>query len=164
MRTAIDETSDMYYAGTENGGLYAGPSGERWALVFDKVHARVTDIEVGENIYVAFNVQTGKGRVYQLNRTWPVPATLDITANLPTNILVRTIAVDLNAPTTIYAGTNRGVYRGRSLDGGANWSWSSYNEGMPVAADVVDLEVHPVSHVMRAATLGRGAYEVRTAP
>ena len=65
---------------------------------------------------------------------------------------------------TVYAGTNKGVYRGRSVDGGATWSWTQYNAGLPAAVDVSDLEVHPTTGVMRAATLGRSAYEVNTAP
>jgi hypothetical protein len=65
-------------------------------------------------------------------------------------------------PFTIYAGTNKGVYRGRSIDGGTTWNWSAYLNGLPLA-DVRDLEVHPVSGVMLAATFGRSAFEVNTA-
>jgi hypothetical protein len=53
------------------------------------------------------------------------------------------------------------VYRGRSIDGGKTWFWVAYANGLP-PADVRDLEVHPGTGVMRAATYGRSAYEVHT--
>jgi len=74
---------------------------------------------------------------------------------------VRTIAIDKNYPFTIYAGTDRGVYQGRSLDHGFTWFWRPYMNGLP-PADVRDLEVHPATGIMRAFTHGRSAFEVRT--
>jgi hypothetical protein len=62
---------------------------------------------------------------------------------------------------TIYAGTNRGVYRGRSADAGATWNWTPYMNGFPLA-DVREMDVHPMTGVLRVATFGRGAYEVNT--
>jgi hypothetical protein len=53
------------------------------------------------------------------------------------------------------------VFRGRSNDEGVTWSWTPYDDGLP-RADVRDLEVHPRTGVMRAATFGRGAFEVDT--
>jgi hypothetical protein len=39
--------------------------------------------------------------------------------------------------------------------------WSQYNNGLPRATHVSDLEIHPTSGTLRASTLGRGAYSVR---
>jgi len=86
----------------------------------------------------------------------------DITSNLPSGASVQTLAVDRMAAFTLYAGTPLGVYRGRSTDSGATWSWTAYNNGLPATVDVQDLDVHPVTGVMRAATFGRSAYEVNT--
>jgi hypothetical protein len=85
----------------------------------------------------------------------------DITFNLPSGLSVKALAVDRMNSFTIYAGTNRGVYRGRSVDGGATWNWQPYMNGLPLA-DVRELEVHPVTGVMRVTTFGRSAYEVNT--
>jgi hypothetical protein len=85
----------------------------------------------------------------------------DITANLPAGLAARTVAVDRMALLTIYVGTNRGAYCGHSADGGTTWSWTPYNNGLPLA-NVIDLEVHPITGVMRAGTYGRGGYEVNT--
>jgi len=82
--------------------------------------------------------------------------------DLPTGLKVKTVAVDSMRPFTIYVGTDMGVYRGRSTNNGATWSWTPYNNGLPSAVDIRDLEVHSTTGVMRAATFGRGAYEVNT--
>ena len=74
---------------------------------------------------------------------------------------MNSLAVDPTASFTVYAATNRGVYRDASRNNGASWSWSSYNKGLPLAI-VNDLEVHQTSGIMRAATYGRSAYEVYT--
>jgi hypothetical protein len=78
---------------------------------------------------------------------------------------VNTLAVDPRPPLTLYAGTNKGVYRGRPPSGNvkktamARWVWTLYSDGMP-RADVRDLELHPRVALMFAATYGRGAYEL----
>jgi hypothetical protein len=48
------------------------------------------------------------------------------------------------------------------VDGGNTWFWVPYTNGLPATADVRDLEVHPGTGVMRAATFGRSAFEVNT--
>jgi photosystem II stability/assembly factor-like uncharacterized protein len=168
VHSAVDPTINLYYAGTDNGWLIAGRVSENWPTVFTHPsRLGITDIEIDlddpATIYLTFN-GTGAGRVYRLRRAPPAPTTmtaLDITSNLPTGLSVQTVAVDRMAPLTIYVGTNRGVYRGISSNGGATWSWTSYTNGLPLA-DVRDLEVHPITGVMRAGTFGRGVYEVNT--
>jgi hypothetical protein len=82
-------------------------------------------------------------------------------AGLPLNLCVAAIAIDPVIPSTVYAATNRGVYRGHGTGGNSAWTWTPYNEGLPPAGpDVRDLEVHPTTRHMIAATYGRGAYEV----
>jgi hypothetical protein len=170
LRSTVDRTVDLYYAGASDGRIYAGPGGAGWQTVFTHAPATaVTDIEIDPDspttVYATFG-GTSSGRVYRLQRLVPAPTALlatDITADLPAGRSVFCIGVDRNAPFTVYVGTDQGVYRGRSIDGGATWSWTPYNNGMPPAR-VVDLEVHPSTGVMRAATFGRGAFEVNTGP
>jgi hypothetical protein len=85
----------------------------------------------------------------------------DITSNLPAGLAAKTIAVDRMAPFTVYVGTNQGVYRGVSANQGTTWTWTAYNNGLPLAI-VSSLDVHPTSGVMVATTYGRSAYEVNT--
>ena len=167
---AVDPQTDLFYAGTSQGKMYAGISGSNWQLVFTSPTAgKIEDIEVDRDdpsvLYVAlFNSQAN--RVFRVKRTSVSPPQVsasDITSNFPPNILVQTLGVDRTKPFTIYAGTQRGVYRGTSTNQGRNWSWTSYNNGLPLA-DVRSLQVHPFTGVMRAGTFGRGAYEVNTEP
>ena len=170
MRSAIDRTVNLFYAGTNIGELWGGPSGTNWRKVFISPSVRqVTDIEIDNDnasiVYLSMDGDTGD-RVFRLRRLSSSPTTTtmisqNITSNLPARLTVKTLAVDRMAPFIIYAGTNRGVFRARSFDNGVTWSWTAYNNGIP-AADIRDLEVHPVTGVMSAASLGRGAFDVNT--
>ena len=164
VRSAIDPGLNLYYAGTSGGQVWAGPGGTDWRRLFTAPGA-ISDIEVDPDnpatVYISSH-----GSVFRIRRSTNLPTESTITAtnitlNLPSALSVNTLAVDRMNPFTIYAGTNEGVYRGRSIDGGTTWSWSAYLNGLPLA-DVRDLEVHPVSGVMLAATFGRSAYEVNT--
>jgi len=164
VRSAIDPTLNLYYAGTTGGEIWAGPGGTDWRLLFT-VAGEISDIEVDPDDPATVYISNGRS-VFRLRRSSPLPTKLTITApdislSLPSALSVKTLAVDRMNPFTIYAGTNKGVYRGRSFDGGTTWSWSAYLNGLPLA-DVRDLEVHPISGVMLAATFGRSAFEVNT--
>ena len=74
---------------------------------------------------------------------------------LPAGVAVNTILNDPNAPTTLYAGTHLGVYR--SVDSGG--TWERFGAGMPLV-NVTDLYVAPNSSRVRAATFGRGFWEL----
>ncbi len=171
---AVDGGADLYYAGTARGALYAGVNGVNWQLVFTHPSAMgTTDIEFDPDdprtVYASFGGGFTR-RVYRLRRPAAIPAgpwtmtAADITANLPQNESVRALGVDRNHLLTIYAGTHKSVHRGRSLDGGVTWAWTPYRYGLPSAVDVRDLEVHPTTGVIRAGTVGRGAFEVFTGP
>ncbi len=174
IRTAIDPTLDLYYLGTSTGELWAGGSGTNWQklnLSPSQTRFSVTDIDVdpsnAANVFVATNQQLSE-RVFFLKHTTDGPSRgtivpQDITSDLPIRLRVNALAIDRFLPFTIYAGTYQGVYRGRSADAGATWSWDLYSTGLPLTK-INDLDVHPVTGVLRAATYGRSAYEVNTAP
>jgi hypothetical protein len=171
VHTAVDSAGPIYYAGSGQGVLHAGPSGGSWQAVFSLPVAplSVTDIEVDpddpQTVYMSFE-GAGSGRIYRLRRSSPGPTPMapsDITFDLPTGLAVTAVAVDRMAPLTLYAGTDGGgVYRGRLAGAGAAWHWEPYINGLPSATHVTDLEVHPTTGVLRAATFGRGAFEVNT--
>jgi Sortilin, neurotensin receptor 3, len=179
-RSAIDGGSDLYYVGTDHGHLFAVPSdGMGWQDVFTHPDStQVSDIEVDpvhpDTGYVSFAphytvnrncaATAGQDRIYQVTQISPVPnlaySFTDITGNLrPLGLCVNAVAIDPHIPRTLYAATNRGVYRGRSNPTGGPWVWEAYNHGMPIA-DVRDLEVHPVTGDIDAATYGRSAFEL----
>jgi hypothetical protein len=168
-RTAVDGPAGIYYVGSTVGAIVEGPSGAGWRQVFTHPGAMgVTDIEIDAdertNLYASFG-GGGSGRVFRLVKSATSPATYaagDITFDMPAGRTVQTIGIDRNHRFTLFAGTDRGVFRGRSSDGGQTWFWLPYGNGLPSAADVRDLEVHPGTGVMRAATFGRSAFEVNT--
>jgi hypothetical protein len=83
----------------------------------------------------------------------------DITENLPSGLCVNALAIDPSIPRTLYAATDRGMYRGRSNAIGGPWVWELYDNGMP-PADVRDLELDVFTGQLYAATFGRGALKV----
>ena len=182
VRSAVDSKSDIYYAGTSDGHIYAALGGwSGWTQVFSNPKSlNVSDIEVDkahpDTVYVSFappttvdrNCKTvGKNRIYQLKTqvssgkiSVNASDITDITANLAfTGYCVNALAVDPFTPNTIYAATNKGVYRGKGGASADSWKWQSYNDGIPLA-DVRDLEVHPKTGNIFAATFGRSAFMV----
>jgi hypothetical protein len=168
VRSAVDRQVKLYYAGTNTGQLWAGPAGAGWQLVFSAA-GPISDIEIDRDDPSTLYVTTGGGsigRVYRMQRlaAAPTPSTfkaVDITADLPISLVVKAIAVDRMNAFTIYAGTNSGMYRGKSVDQGVTWNWAPYMNGFP-RADVRDLAVNSMTGVLRATTFGRGGYEVNT--
>jgi hypothetical protein len=171
-RSAVDATADVY-AGTSAGELYAGVGGAGWQRVFDALTLleevrSVVDIEVDlddpATVYLGLTGDDA-GRVVLLRRgaAGLAMTAKDITGDLPSGVAVTALAVDRMNAQTIYAGTwNRGVYRGRYVKTSDSWTWDVYGTGMPSAAGIEALIVHPRTGVMRAGTCGRGAYEVNT--
>jgi plastocyanin len=84
--------------------------------------------------------------------TWAAAST-----GLP-DVPVNAFAVDPLNPSYLYAGTDIGVFN--SIDGGT--TWNAYGSGLPRVA-VFDLSVHKISHKVRIATHGRGAWEIAAA-
>jgi photosystem II stability/assembly factor-like uncharacterized protein len=165
--SSVEPSSDVYLAGTSFGALFGGVGGNNFQQLFSHPSFMgIVDIECdldnSSNIYLGCAGLT-TGRVYLLKKSQSGNSytAIDITGDLPTGANVQCIAVDRMNPYTIYVGAVNGVYKGISNNQGQTWKWSPYMDGMPLA-DVRDLEVHPVSGVLRAATFGRSLFEVST--
>ena len=74
-------------------------------------------------------------------------------ARLP-NIPVNALVIDENKATTMYVGTDVGVFR--TVDSGKTWKW--FSEGLP-NCQVYDLRLNNSKGLLRAATHGRGMWE-----
>ncbi|MBV9174342.1 MAG: hypothetical protein JOZ81_30140 [Chloroflexi bacterium] len=177
---------NVYYAGTNTGHVYAGPAGTGMQLAFAHPNGAtvldlVADPDDASVLYGVFaapanpvfrlvrNAGTSIGSVAELSfghlralggSTGGFTA-VAIGAGLPKDVTVQTLAVDAMRPFTLFAGTSRGVFRGRSFDQGTTWTWTAYSAGMP-PADVRALRVQPSTGLLRAATFGRGAFQVNT--
>lgn len=82
-------------------------------------------------------------------------APMDVANGFPFGIPVHVIQNSPADSNTLFAGTDFGVYR--SSDGGA--SWSRFGTGLPFVA-VRDLYPAPDGSFVRAATFGRGVWEI----
>lgn len=94
----------------------------------------------------------GSGHVFKTTNTGATWT--DISGNLP-DIPTNALLIDPLNPNIIYAGTDIGVFR--STSGGVNWE--VFNEGMPPVI-VTAFAAHS-NGLIRLATFGRGAYELR---
>ena len=70
------------------------------------------------------------------------------------NVSVNAIAIEDDAPQSMYIGTDIGVFR--TTDGGR--TWTPFNEGLPNCA-VYDMRLHTPTRLLRAVTHGRGMWE-----
>jgi hypothetical protein len=77
----------------------------------------------------------------------------DISGDLP-DVPVHSLLVDNNTPTTLYIGTETGVYQ--SINRGANWT--SASTGMPTFVPVDELVYQKGSNYIFAFTHGRSAF------
>jgi photosystem II stability/assembly factor-like uncharacterized protein len=150
--TGGNSMTDVTFVGTPTTGMPA------------KYIARtVVDPNNANTAYVVFNGNAIAGRhvwkTTNLNNTGTGTVTwtaIDGTG-IP-DVSVNAFVVDPADSTHLYAGTDRGVFN--STDGGA--TWNLYGTGLPDVA-VFDLAISSDGH-LRAATHGRGFYEIVKAP
>lgn len=81
----------------------------------------------------------------------------DISGNLP-NDPVNSIVVDPDSPSSIFVGTDTGVYY--TTNNGT--SWTALVDGLPIIP-VMSLAIYDPARVLRAATFGRGAWNINFA-
>lgn len=82
-------------------------------------------------------------------------------AAMPTTVVdvpSHAVVVDPDHPLTVYVGTDVGCWRGQRA--GTTWSWTLFSPGLPEAA-ISDLAIHRPSRLLRAATHGRGLWEIQ---
>jgi hypothetical protein len=82
------------------------------------------------------------------------PTTLLATVDVPASA----VTIDPANPTTVFVGTDIGVYRS-TRTGTTHAPWTLHSDGLPESA-VLHLEVHQPTRTLRAATHGRGAWEL----
>ncbi len=70
---------------------------------------------------------------------------------------VHAIVLDPADNTTIYIGSDVGVWKG--VKSGGTWNWVIFSQGLPETA-ILDLVIHPGARLLRAATHGRGIWEI----
>jgi photosystem II stability/assembly factor-like uncharacterized protein len=164
-------SSKRLFVGTSKGEVFrADRAAQAWTVTqLDKVAAGplglqglVSDVAIDwadanlASVYIAFGGAGDARRVWHfdgtrwLARSGPAGAATGNLLDVEHNALV----VDRNNPDHIYAGADIGVWH--SADRGQHWI--PLPNGLP-DAPVFDLQIHPTSRLLRAATHGRGLYE-----
>jgi hypothetical protein len=97
----------------------------------------------------------GKNHVWKTTNLSAVTPTWTPIGNGLPDVSANAFAINPNNPKDLYVGTDRGVYN--SGDGGK--TWTVYGNGLPNVA-VFDIAIQKKSGVLRAATHGKGMYEI----
>ncbi|HEY6202450.1 MAG TPA: hypothetical protein VI056_05355 [Candidatus Limnocylindria bacterium] len=79
-------------------------------------------------------------------------------AGITLNVPCHGVAVDPANTSIVFVGSDVGVWRGQKT-GAITWTWALFSQGLPEAA-VTDLAVHSRARLLRAATHGRGLWEI----
>jgi photosystem II stability/assembly factor-like uncharacterized protein len=160
---------DRLFIATTQGQVFrADRSGTSWSLTrLDNVGGGalgltgvISDIAVdwadatGGSVYIAFGGMGDRRRVWHFDGSrWQVRNGTG--ANTLLDVEHNALAVDRSAPNNVYVGADIGVWH--TDDGGLNWQ--PLENGLP-DAPVFDLQIHPTQRLLRAATHGRGVYEI----
>jgi hypothetical protein len=158
------------FIGTTRGRVFrADRSNNTWTLTrLDNVAAGplglvglVSDIAIDwddttlTSVYVTFGGMGDRRRVWRFDGTqWEVRSGLD-GGNSLLDLEHNALVVDREAPENLYVAADIGVWH--SADRGLNWA--PLQNGLP-DAPVFDLQIHPTQRLLRAATHGRGVYEI----
>lgn len=164
-------TSKLLYIGTTIGRVFrAKRTGSSWT--YDRLDdaaagplglsGLITDVAVDlsdpslDSIYVCFGGMGDARRVWRFDgNAWEVRSGQAGSTDL-LDVEHNALAVDPGAPDNVYAGADIGVWH--SPDKGQNWQ--PFQNGLP-DAPVFDLQFHPTKRLLRAATHGRGLYEIK---
>jgi hypothetical protein len=184
-RSIFLESRPIYYIGTDTGQIWRGSPEARWTKVCEcgsSVKAISPDLVKNERIFVILADPRGATHIKELTHrpddTWTVKS-IDggFFSEVPVKFLNLVVDPLEKDGTTIYVGTDVGVYRGHLRPDlvtqpalvGTNtifdWSWAR-SPGVPNVT-VADMKVHQgpgfsnPTGVIRAATWGRGVYELK---
>jgi photosystem II stability/assembly factor-like uncharacterized protein len=165
---AFASANRLFIATTRGQVFRADRSGNSWPLTrLDDgaggalgMTGIISDIAVdwadasGNSVYVTFGGMGDRRRVWHFDGTrWEIRSGTGATSLL--DVEHNALAVDRTAPNNVYVGADIGLWH--SDDGGLNWS--PLENGLP-DAPVFDLQIHPTQRLLRAATHGRGVYEI----
>jgi hypothetical protein len=166
---AFASTSRLFIGTTRGRVFRADRTGSTWNVSrIDNVAAGplplaglVTDVAVDwsdaalDSIYLAFGGMGDQRHVWRFDGTsWQPRSGANVGEDL-LDVEHNALAVDPTDPANVYVGANIGVWH--SPDQGL--TWAPLQNGLP-DAPVFDLQIHPTQRLLRAATHGRGVYEL----
>ncbi len=110
-----------------------------------------------QNLYATSSTLGAVSHLFKSSNGGSTWAPIDVSNGFPFGVPVHVIQNDPSNGSRLLAGTDFGVYI--SENGGA--TWSRYGTGLPLVA-VRDLYIAPDGSFVRAATFGRGVWELST--
>jgi len=164
IRSLAFASATKLYVGTMNGGIYRfDKKGEKWQRTrLDKglppnFNLPVTDLApLDENsIYITLGGTGDFRHVWYFDGNQWTARSGEAGKMALLDVQHSAIVVDPVATDHLYVGADIGVWR--STDRGQ--SWMPFSKGLPDAA-VMDLRIHPTHRLLRAATFGRGVFEL----
>lgn len=154
LSVALRDSGRVYAA--VNNTVHAYRGGMTWENIGAPATRNISRILSREReIYVSYSglrSMDGKGHVYyspDAGASW-----IDRTGQLP-DCPVNDLLFDPDVEETLYAATDLGVYR--SLDRGE--SWEILGAGLPLTT-VTSIRIHRPTRLLRAATYGRGIWQL----
>lgn len=127
--------------------------GVNWSILINSgipINAIEVDPDQPLRIWMALSAYSAPDKVYEFDgQQWT-----NITSNLP-NFPVNSILLHKAGSKTLYIGTDVGVFKKNE----SKSTWDTYNEGLPNVI-VTDMKYNKNSGKIRAATYGRGVWEV----
>lgn len=125
------------------------------------VRAIVVESTDPERIYV---LQGGGGDYVSYDHVWHFDGAIGnwhAAGFTQPDIPIRAAVLDPADPRILYVGTDIGCWKGIRTDGaaGPTWNWAPFSQGLPECA-ITDLAIHARARLLRAATYGRGVWEI----
>ncbi len=118
----------------------------------------ITDLAVHDAAAGSFYIALGSGGFDHVwffdGASWRSAGLAAATLDVPCHAIV----VDPDHPENVYLGSDVGVWKGTKT-GATSWTWTLFSQGLPEAA-VTDLAIHRLARLLRAATHGRGVWEI----
>jgi photosystem II stability/assembly factor-like uncharacterized protein len=163
-------TPNRLFVGTTIGRVFrVDRNGNAWSLTpIDQVAAGplgltglISELAVDwadanlDSVYVTFGGMGDSRRVWRFDGSKWEARSGPVNGDCLLNVEHNTLVVDKTAPKNIFVGADIGVWH--SPDSGM--TWKPMSNGLP-AAPVYDLQIHPKQRLLRAATYGRGVYEI----
>ncbi len=155
---AAPSASNVLYAGDYSRIMRTTDYGTTWTNISSGLPSAAAktfiavDYKDANKVYVTMSGYLATYKVYMSSNggaTWT-----NISTGLP-NVPVSCIAVDSSTPGALFVGTDMGVY----YRDDSNPTWALYNTGLPNVI-VDDLDINYTDYKVRAATFGRGLWEI----
>jgi photosystem II stability/assembly factor-like uncharacterized protein len=149
------------FAGSATGELYRfDRTGTTWSvtpLTSPRPGGYVSDLLAESGLWATVN-KDGVGRVYH-STAEDADDWTDVSTGIPDTVAVHAIEIDRSNPSTLFVGTDVGVY----WTNNSGSSWAPLARGLPNVL-VKDVSLHQRTRLLRAGTQARGVWELAIDP